>query len=109
MRVGDQETVLFHLTRARAQVEVAREAVAAGDHFRAAACLNEARALQREAVAALMTGCWQDVLARAGDSKRQYREEALDHLVQLASAVLGTLCRECRQKVSVRLQTGEGS
>ena len=66
---------------ARAPVEVARKVINAGDYLRATVCLNEALALQREAVAALMTGCWQDALGCAGDSNRQNREEALDHLI----------------------------
>lgn len=105
----NRTAVLSYLAGARAQVETAQEAVEAGDLLRAAACLKDAGVLQQEAVAALVTQCWQNALNGARDGTQQHREEALALVCELATAVLGSLCRECRQIVSDRFQTGDGS
>jgi hypothetical protein len=102
-----QKAVFSSLAEAHAQVEAAQAAVTAGELLRAVACLEEARARQREAVAALVVDCWQAALVRAADEDTPRREEALAHLVRLADTVFGTLCTECRHKIGDLLQPGK--
>jgi hypothetical protein len=104
----NQKTVLSSLAAAHAQVGAAQNALAEGELLQAVARLEEARALQREAVAALVAGCWQDAMAGAGGDDGQRREEALADLGQLASAVLNSLCPACSEKIAGQLRAGEG-
>jgi hypothetical protein len=107
IQTGKQQAVLRYLERAGAQVEAAQAAVINGEILMAASCLEEARALQREAVAELVVGCWQEVMERVDDEDGQRREEALAHLKRLTGTVLKTLCTDCRQKIAARLATGK--
>jgi hypothetical protein len=93
-----QKAVLRYLERAHAQVEAAQAAVINGEILMAASCLEEARALQREAVAELVAGCWQEVMGRVDDEDGQRQEGALAQLKQLTGTVLATVCTDCRQK-----------
>lgn len=107
MAAGNRQAVLAYLQRAGAEVEAAQNALAGGELLRAVARLEEARALQREAVAALVAGCWQDAMVGAAGDDRQRREEALAHLGQLAGAVMNSLCPACSEKIAGKLQVGE--
>jgi hypothetical protein len=106
MQTGNQKAVVHYLERAGAQVEAAQAAVTTGEILKAASCLEDARALQREAVAELVAGCWQEVMERIDDEDGQRREEALAQLKRLTGRVLKTLCTDCRQKIAALLEAG---
>ncbi|MFW6098106.1 MAG: hypothetical protein ACOC9Z_08510 [Chloroflexota bacterium] len=105
--VMSRARVTPYLAEARARVEAAGEAFAAGALMQAMTYLNEARALQQEAVAALAAECWENVLCGARDEDPRRREEALNDLIQLTNALLEGLCSECRKKVGLQLQAGD--
>lgn len=108
MAAGNRQAVLAFLQRAGAEVEAAQAALTEAELLRAVARLEEARALQREAVAVLVVGCWRDAMAGAAGDDGRRREEALAHLGQLAGAVLNSLCPACSEKIAGQLQAGEG-
>jgi hypothetical protein len=103
----NKATALGYLRNAGLEIQHAQAALDTGELLRAVSWLHEACTLQREAVAALVTGCWQEALSRAAGDDTRLREEGLDQLARLADIILASLCPECRRQIGSRLRGSE--